>query len=75
MGSKRLDSVADCLRHRVKIILTCRRCGRSRWISPFGDPIFQDTSLRENMSPEAVARRLKCGRCGAKGPGVKLEPP
>jgi ribosomal protein L37E len=75
MGTKRLDTFNDCQRHGVRVWLTCRRCGRSRYVSPFGDPIFQDQRIRENMSPHAVARHLKCGRCGAKMPKVDLRMP
>lgn len=73
MGRKRLDSVNDCFRHRVKIILTCRRCGRSRFVSPYFDPIFQHPKMRENMPIGALPGRLKCGNCGARGPRMVLE--
>ena len=72
MGTKRLDTILDCQRHGVEVWFTCWRCGRSRTLAPFKDPIFNDPRLRENMSPHAIGRLLKCGKCGAKRPKVDL---
>jgi hypothetical protein len=67
MGSKRFDTLIDCMRHGAGLTAACR-CGNRARLSP-GDLV---DLLGPGASPDAVAKRLRCTRCGAKGRDVRL---
>ena len=77
MGSKRLDTVADLVRHGLNAQVECSRCRRVVIVDAAG---LRDRCFAKSipMKLEIVARHLRC-TCGHRGAkldatGVQLPP-
>ena len=71
MGSKRLDSLGDYLRHRYRLRIECRGCNRVVIEEPLS---LLDLCRKRGWGhqlPE-VERRLRCSQCGSRD--VRLGP-
>jgi hypothetical protein len=73
MGSRRLDRLADLVRHDMRLHAQCRRCDNDsvidaaklmRWFLCHNWPDVLD----------AVPRRLRCSQCHARAPRVLPSP-
>lgn len=65
MGSKRLDSLSDYLRHGYRLRIDCKGCGRGVIVDPF--PILERCHKQGwPYTMPAIERRLRCSICGGK---------
>lgn len=63
MGSKRLDTISDYARHGYAIGVNCRACGHTAKLDARA---ISDDAIKRNLPRDvgAIARRLKCSKCG-----------
>ncbi|KLE33880.1 hypothetical protein AAW00_12495 [Aurantiacibacter luteus] len=72
MGSKRLDSLGDYLRHHYTLRVDCRGCKKVSILQPL---VLLELCQKRGWGHQMreVERRLKCGSCGGRdvriGPG------
>lgn len=65
MGSKRLDSAGDYLRHGYRVRIDCLGCGRTMILAPL--TLLEQCRQRGwGHSMAEIERRLKCGDCGGR---------
>jgi hypothetical protein len=69
-ANTRLDSLSDLIRHNANLRATCRTCDR---VSIINAQRFARYCLLRCWSSqlEALATRLVCSRCGARGSHVR----
>lgn len=71
MGSKRLDSLGDYLRHGYRLRLECRGCNRVAIKEPL--PMLEMCRKRGwGHQLPVIERRLRCSKCGSRE--VRLGP-
>lgn len=65
-ANTRLDSLHDLIKHKANVRVTCRTCDK---VSVFDAQRFGRYCLLKcwNTQLEALACRLICSRCGARG--------
>lgn len=71
MSTKHIRSIADLVRFGAGLRIDCAGCGASRTMDG-----FEAAKLSSGASGlPALARRLKCARCGAKDARLAVLPP
>lgn len=65
MGSKRLDSLGDFLRHKYRLRIECRGCNRIVIKEPLA---LLELCRRRGWGHQlpVIERRLRCSRCGGR---------
>lgn len=64
MGTRRLDSLTDLIRHQLMLKVECR-CGRVVIMDP-NQLLEQCQARRAPKALMALSRQLKCARCGRR---------
>jgi hypothetical protein len=72
MGSKRLASLADFLRHHYRLRADCPKCKRVAILEPL-ELLKTCKARRWSYAIGQIERRLVCLECGSKR--VRLGPP
>ena len=65
MGSKRLDTLSDFVRHKYRLRADCLHCKRTVVLEPL-ELIGQCQARGWSYGLRAVEQRLVCSECGSK---------
>jgi ribosomal protein L44E len=70
MSTKHIRTTADLVRFGAGLRIECASCGAARTVDG-----FEAGKLGGVQPIEALRRRLKCSRCGAKDARLAILPP
>ena len=70
MSTKHIRTTADLVRFGAGLRIECANCGAARTVDG-----FEAGKLGGVQPIDALRRRLKCGRCGAKETHLAILPP
>lgn len=69
MGMKRLDTIADLVRHGMDLRVTCEQCGRVALLKALSlSVVIQRRNLPRDL--QSVRQLLRCEGCGRKRPNI-----
>lgn len=65
MGTKRLETVGDCIKHELDLQAKCQHCSRAEVIDP-GELMLELIKRRIRGQFDEVAKLMICKRCKRK---------
>jgi hypothetical protein len=73
MSTKHVRTIGDVFRFKCGLKVECRRCS---YAQTFDGPYLVSCLHDGRLNLQALQRRLKCSKCGAKNPKIAvLSPP